>query len=323
MKIVVTGGAGFIGSCLVKELNKNGRKDIIIVDNLGTSESWKNLVNLEYSDFISKNDFITQLEENKLKDIELILHIGACSSTTEKDAAYLMENNFRYSKRIFDFCAKNNCRLVYASSAATYGDGTLGYEDNLLHELKPLNMYGYSKKIFDQYVLTTKDKPVQYVGLKFFNVYGPNEYHKGDMASVVFKGFNEITATGLLKLFKSYKEGVKDGEQKRDFIYIKDVVAVVLFMMDNKNVNGIFNVGTGKARTFYDLGKATFEALHKRGMIEFKEMPESLKEKYQYYTEANMKKLRSVGYTKEFFSLEDGVKDYVINYLSKNLKHYD
>ncbi len=317
--IVVTGAAGFIGSCIVKELNKHGRKDIIIVDELGSDEKWKNLVTLKYIDYEHKTDFLELLQTNKIKDVDLIIHMGACSSTTEKNAEYLMQNNFKYSKKLYDWCIENKCRMIYASSAATYGNGSLGYADDetKIDLLKPYNMYGYSKKIFDQYVLNSNKRTAQTIGLKLFNVYGPNEYHKGSMASVIFHTFNQIKKHGKSKLFKSYKKEYADGEQKRDFVYVKDCVSVIMFFVNNPELNGIFNVGTGKAQTFYDLAKAVFSALSLEPNIEFIDMPDGLKEKYQYYTQADIKKLRSAGYDKAFYSLEDGIKDYVQNYLNK------
>lgn len=321
--IIVTGGAGFIGSCIVKELNNKGFTDIIIVDHLGDSEKWKNLTNLKYLDFIDKNSFFVELQ--LLKDVELIIHMGACSSTTEKDADYLINNNFKFSKRLYDWCYNNNCRLIYASSAAVYGDGTLKYDDSKTNEYRPLNMYGYTKKLFDQYVVSSIEKKrilQQCVGLRFFNVYGANEYHKESMASVIFHSFNQIRKDKKVRLFKSYKDGVSNGEQKRDFVYVKDVVNVVLFMVKNKNVNGIFNVGTGVARSFNDLVKSVFKSMNIVPNIEYIEMPEGLRKKYQYFTEANIKKLRKIGYKKEFFSLEKGTKDYVLNYLAKDFENF-
>jgi len=313
--IIVTGGAGFIGSCIVKGLNDLGISNIIIVDELGTDEKWKNLVNLKYKDFIHKNNFLEELK--LMKNIDLIIHMGACSSTTETDSDYLIDNNFKYSKELFDWCLKNNCRLIYASSAATYGDGSIGYDDSKTDELKPLNMYGYTKKLFDQYVLNSENKPKQCVGLRFFNVYGPNEYHKGKMASVIFHSFNQIKKEKEIKLFKSYKKEYSDGEQKRDFVYVKDTVEVVLFMMKNDKINGIFNVGTGEARSFNDLARSVFKAMNLKENIKYVDMPQGLKEKYQYYTQANNEKLRKAGYKKKFYSLEEGTKDYVCKYLEK------
>lgn len=322
--IVITGALGFIGSCIAKELNNTGRTDIIIVDEAENEKASKYAINIKYAKYYEKNEFIKLLESNKIKDIDLIIHMGACSATIETNEKYLMETNYGYSKRLYDWCLKNNCRLIYASSAATYGNGALGYNDNEkeMNKLKPLNTYGLTKKMFDDYILTAP-KLKQCVGLKFFNVYGPNEYHKGAMASVVFHSFNQIKEDGKVMLFKSYRKEIKGGEQKRDFIYIKDAVSIVMFFIENKDINGIFNAGTGKARTFKDLTISTFMALNLKPEIEYIEMPETLKEKYQYYTEANMEKLRNVGYDKKFYSLEEGVKDYTANYLDKDFKLYD
>ncbi len=318
--IVVTGGAGFIGSALVWKLNRIGRNDIIIVDHLGTTEKWKNLVGLDYHDFYHKDDFIKWIYADEFEyDIDVIFHLGACSSTTEKDADYLMENNFAYTQVLADYCVEKNIRFIYASSAATYGDGSQGYKDDeeSLEKLRPLNMYGYSKHLFDLYAKKNNyfDK---IVGLKYFNVYGPNEYHKGDMRSVVHKAFYQIKESGKVRLFKSYKKDYKDGEQLRDFIYVKDAVDITLFFMRNKNVNGLFNVGTGNARTWNDLVTAIFNAMDKPVNIEYIEMPENLREKYQYFTQADLTKLREAGYENEITPLEKGVEDYVKNYLLKD-----
>ncbi|MEM4259828.1 MAG: ADP-glyceromanno-heptose 6-epimerase [Candidatus Woesearchaeota archaeon] len=321
--IIVTGSAGFIGSCIVRELNNKGITDIIIVDHLGDSEKWKNLTNLKYIDFIDKTNFFVELQF--LQDIDLIIHMGACSSTTEKDADYLMSNNFKFSKKLYDWCYNNNCRLIYASSAAVYGDGYLKYDDSKTNEYKPLNMYGYTKKLFDQYVINCiENKKIlkQCVGLRFFNVYGPNEYHKSSMASVIFQSFNQIMKDKKVKLFKSYKEGVGHGEQKRDFVYIKDVVNVVTFMVKNKKINGIFNIGTSIARSYNDLAKNVFKSLNISPNIEYVDMPEELRKKYQYFSRADIKKLRKVGYKKKFFSLEKGIHDYVTNYLVRDYKNF-
>jgi ADP-L-glycero-D-manno-heptose 6-epimerase len=315
--IVVTGGAGFIGSAIVCRLNQLGEEKIIIVDELGTDEKWKNLVGLKYIDFYHKSDFIKKIIDDKISTgINSIIHMGACSSTTEKDADYLMNNNFRYTLEMAKYCLTKGIRFIYASSAATYGDGLQGYddeEDDLL-ELQPLNMYGYSKHLFD---LWAKRENVlnKIAGLKYFNVYGPNEYHKGDMRSVIHKAFGQIKEKGKVKLFKSYLENYKDGEQMRDFIYVKDAVDMTLYFLENKDKNGIYNIGTGKARTWNDLVTIIFKAMNKQVNIEYIDMPESLKQKYQYFTQANLKKLFDAGYDKPINSLEDGVIDYVKNYL--------
>ncbi|MGE5353628.1 MAG: ADP-glyceromanno-heptose 6-epimerase [Acidobacteriota bacterium] len=317
--IVVTGGAGFIGSAIVWRLNQMGHENIIIVDSLGTGEKWKNLVGLKYRDFFHKNDFLHRvMEENVPFNIESIIHMGACSSTTEKNADYLLENNYRYTTELVKYSLPRKARFIYASSAATYGDGSHGYDDNEqeLEKLEPLNMYGYSKHMFDLWARRMKvlDK---IAGMKFFNVYGPNEYHKADMRSVIHKAYGQILETGKVKLFKSYNENYKDGEQMRDFVYVKDVVDMVLFFLENRDKNGIYNVGQGKARTWNDLIGAIFAALDMKPEIEYIDMPEVLRNKYQYFTEANLGKIVEAGYNKPFTSLEDGVRDYVINYLKE------
>jgi ADP-L-glycero-D-manno-heptose 6-epimerase len=316
---IVTGGAGFIGSAIVAMLNEKGIEDILIVDELDSTEKWKNLVNLKFVDYLNKDEFLRLVFENKLPaPAKAIIHMGACSSTTEKNAEYLNQNNYRYTRILADWAVKNNIRFIYASSAATYGDGRQGYNDDDASSLtlKPLNMYGYSKQLFDLWSIKSGTAK-KIVGLKFFNVYGPNEYHKGDMMSVICKSFAQIKETGLVKLFKSYNKDYKDGEQKRDFIYIKDCTEVIWWLIQNKQVNGIFNLGTGKARTWNDLVTAVFSALKKKPKIEYIEMPEVLRDKYQYFTEAKMDKLKAAGCPVKFSSLEDGVKDYVQNYLTQ------
>jgi len=320
--IVVTGGAGFIGSAIVWKLNSLGINNIIIVDELGTDEKWKNLVGLKFFDFINKNDFIANIEKGILNlpdNVEAIFHMGANSSTTEKDADYLLNNNYEYTKKLANYSIKNNVRFIYASSAATYGDGSLGFDDdeNICNSLLPLNMYGYSKNLFDTWAYK-QGLFGKIVGLKYFNVYGPNEYHKGDMRSVVNKAFDQVYATGKVKLFKSGNPNFKNGEQKRDFLYVKDAVEMTLFFLDNPDKNGLFNIGSGKARTWNDLVNALFKALGKPVNIEYIEMPDYLAEKYQYFTEAKLDKIKNAGYSKLFTSLEEGVTDYVKNYLLKN-----
>jgi ADP-L-glycero-D-manno-heptose 6-epimerase len=316
--IVVTGGAGFIGSAIVWRLNTLNRDDIIIVDALGTDEKWRNLVGLNFRDFIHKDDFIKQVESNIAIPIDAIIHMGANSSTTEKDAGSLLKNNFEYSKKLAEYCLNSNIRFIYASSGATYGDGSLGFDDHEpdIHYLRPLNMYGYSKALFDLWAVK-KGVINKVAGLKYFNVYGPNEYHKGEMRSVVHKAFEQIRETGKAKLFKSTNSKYKDGEQKRDFIYIKDAVDYTLFFLDNPDKNGLFNVGSGKARTWNDLVAALFKAMGKEINIEYIDMPAHLLDKYQYFTEANMKKIKNGGCAKIAMSLEEGITDYVKNYLLK------
>jgi len=315
--IVVTGGAGFIGSAVVWKLNQLGENKIVIVDELGTDDKWKNLVPLKFEDFIHKDDFIEMiLDEDISFDISAIIHMGANSSTTEKDADHLFTNNYQYTKELAAYCLEKNIRFIYASSAATYGDGSLGFDDDesKLETLRPLNMYGYSKQLFD---LWAKRNGVldKIVGLKYFNVYGPNEYHKGDMRSVVHKAFEQIRDSGKVKLFKSLNDKYKDGEQLRDFIYVKDAVDMTLYFLDKPNVNGLYNLGTGKARTWSDLVSAIFRSLNKPVNIEYIDLPEQLREKYQYFTEANMNKIKKAGFNSSISDLEDGVADYVKNYL--------
>lgn len=319
--IVVTGGAGFIGSALVWKLNKLGYDKIIIVDELGKDEKWKNLVGLRYEDFLHKDDFMGLILQRSVQfKIDAVLHLGACSSTTEKDADYLMDNNVHYSQELAKYCLENNARFIYASSAATYGDGSNGYNDDesKLGELKPLNMYGYSKHLFDTWI-KRNGLMNKVVGLKYFNVYGPNEYHKGEMRSVVHKAFEQVRDTGKVNLFKSYKNDFKDGEQKRDFVYVKDVVDMSLYFLDHKDKNGIYNIGTGRAQTWIDLVTALFNSVGKPVNIEYVEMPEDIRGKYQYFTEANLKKLRDAGYDKPIRTVQEGVVDYVKNYLLKDI----
>ena len=315
--IVVTGGAGFIGSAIVWRLNQLGENKIIIVDELGTDDKWKNLVPLKFEDFIHKDDFISMIIDEDIPfEVSAIIHMGANSSTTENDADHLFTNNYQYTKELAAYCLEKNIRFIYASSAATYGDGSLGFDDDesKLEALRPLNMYGYSKQLFD---LWAKNNGVfdKIVGLKYFNVYGPNEYHKGDMRSVVHKAFEQIRDTGKVKLFKSLNSNYKNGEQLRDFIYVKDVVDMTLFFLDKPNVNGLFNLGTGNSRTWNDLVSAIFMSLNKPVNIEYVDLPEHLREKYQYFTEANMNKIKKAGFNSSITSLEEGVADYVKNYL--------
>lgn len=321
--IVVTGGAGFIGSAFVWKLNSEGIDDIIIVDRLGTSEKWKNLVNRRYVDFFHKDDFLKMICEDTISfDVEAIIHMGACSSTTERDCDYLMENNYRYSCRLAEWAVQKDIRFIYASSAATYGDGTLGFsdDDHVTETLRPINMYGYSKQVFDLWVLKNQFDKI-FTGIKFYNVFGPNEYHKGDMRSVIHKSFGQIVEAGKVRLFKSYRAEYGDGEQKRDFVYVKDCVDIMWWFLQNRDVAGIFNLGTGQARTWNDLVGAVFSAMGREPEIEYIEMPESIRPQYQYFTEAQMDKLRSAGNTIPFRSLEASVADYVVNYLEKNEQH--
>ncbi|RAP38156.1 ADP-glyceromanno-heptose 6-epimerase [Candidatus Marinamargulisbacteria bacterium SCGC AAA071-K20] len=321
--IVVTGGAGFIGSSFIWKLNQEGFDNIIIVDNLYDSTKWENLVNLRYRNYFHRDEFIQRLlKEDFDFNINAIFHLGACSATTETDMDFLMENNFKYTQILAKWCLQNHSYFMYASSAATYGNGSEGFEDNEknLVKLKPINRYGYSKHLFDL-TAQQQDWAENLVGLKFFNVFGPNEYHKGDMRSVVCKAFDQVGHTKQMKLFKSYHPDFEDGGQKRDFIYVKDCVDVMWWLYKNPKISGLFNVGTGSARTWNDLANALFLAMDIPPSIEYIEMPDSLKNQYQYYTEATMAKLRSVGYKKPFTSLEHAVKDYVQKYMSTPSKH--
>lgn len=315
--IIVTGGAGFIGSAFVWRLNREGIKDIIIVDQLGTDDKWKNLVGLTFTDYIHKDEFIEMAIADEVPfEVSSVVHMGACSSTTERDADYLWENNYLYSRKVADWALRHNARFIYASSAATYGDGSSGFSDDheIISRLKPSNMYGYSKQVFDLWVLKNKLEN-KMAGIKFFNVYGPNEYHKGDMVSVIYKAFHQIQETGKVCLFKSYKKEYPNGGQMRDFIYVKDCVNVMWWLLENPSVNGIYNLGTGRARTWNDLIAAVFSSMGRKTNIQYIEMPESLRNQYQYFTQAQMDKLKKTGCHVNFSSLEDSVRDYVTNYL--------
>ncbi|MGD0169752.1 MAG: ADP-glyceromanno-heptose 6-epimerase [Smithella sp.] len=321
--IIVTGGAGFIGSAFVWKLNQEGIEDIVIVDRLGKTDKWKNLVNLRFVNYIHKDEFYDLIYNDTLSfDVEAIIHMGACSSTTERDADYLWQNNFAYTGQLAEWALERNIRFIYASSAATYGDGKQGFSDDHSKtiELKPINMYGYSKQVFDLRVLRHSWEN-KIAGIKFFNVFGPNEYHKGDMTSVIFKAFNQIKETGKVRLFKSYLPQYPDGGQMRDFVYVKDCIDVLWWLFKNQDINGIFNLGTGKARTWNDLISAVFAAMGTRQKIEYIEMPEPIRNQYQYFTQAEMDKLNSVGCPVSFSSMEDSVRDYVVNYLQKDDPH--
>jgi len=321
--IVVTGGAGFIGSAFVWKLNQQGINDIVIVDSLGTDDKWKNLVNLRFADYIHKDNFLRLICDDQLPfDVSAIVHMGACSSTTERDADFLWNNNYLYTKTLAEWSLQRGIRYIYASSAATYGDGTQGFSDDhsKISGLKPINMYGYSKQVFDLWALK-KHVENKIAGIKFFNVFGPNEYHKADMTSVIFKAFHQIKETGKVKLFKSYLPKYPDGGQMRDFVYIKDCIDVMWWLFNNPAANGIFNLGTGKARTWNDLINAVFTAMGIKTNIEYIEMPESLRNQYQYFTEAKMDKLKAAGCPAAFSSLEDSVRDYITNYLQKSDSH--
>ncbi len=318
--IIVTGGAGFIGSALIAALNKRQITDILVVDELGTDQKWKNLRNLSFADYVEKDDFLEMVIEDKLNSsLEAVFHLGACSDTTETNASYLIKNNYEFSKLLAQWATADNARFIYASSAATYGDGSAGFSDDQekIETLRPMNIYGYSKQLFDLWAHRA-GLLKSIAGLKYFNVFGPNEYHKADMRSFVVKAFEQLNATGNVDLFKSYKPEYADGEQMRDFIYVKDAVDMTLFFYDNAQIHGLFNIGTGKARTWKDLVKAVFSAMDKKPNIEYIEMPESIRNQYQYFTEADITSLRKAGFDKEITTLEDAVKDYVQNYLQKN-----
>ena len=314
--IVVTGAAGFIGSCLVSHLNKAGYTNIVAVDDFSKNEKDENLNGKTLLAKVGRDDFMLWLGEYG-GEVEFIYHIGARTDTTEFDTKIFDKLNLNYSKDIWNLAVKYNIPLVYASSAATYGLGEHGYKDDhsIVDKLKPLNPYGDSKNDFDKWILTQVTEPPFWAGLKFFNVYGPNEYHKGRMASVIFHAFNQINKTDGMKLFRSHNENYKDGEQLRDFIYVKDVVNVCLFLMEQEQSSGIYNLGSGKARTFLDLTKNTFSAMGKEAMIDFVDTPLDIRDKYQYFTEADMQKLYAAGYKTPFHTLEEGVTDYVSNYL--------
>jgi ADP-L-glycero-D-manno-heptose 6-epimerase len=318
--IVVTGGAGFIGSAFVAKLNDEGIDDIVIVDELGTTEKWRNLVKRRYADYLDKGDFLSLIGRDRAPfPIEAVVHMGACSSTTERDAGYLMENNFHYTCRLAEWVLAHGIRFIYASSAATYGDGAQGFSDadETSRRLRPINMYGYSKQLFDLRVLR-QGVADRVVGVKFFNVFGPNEYHKGDMTSMIFKAFHQIRETGRVRLFKSYKPEYDDGGQMRDFVYVKDCVEILWWLLGHREVNGIFNLGTGRARTWNDLIRAVFSSLAIPPRIDYIEMPEAIRGQYQYFTEAKMEKLRVAGCPAAFRPLEEAVADYVKNNLLKD-----
>ena len=315
--IVVTGGAGFIGCAIVQELNQRGISNILVVDDLDHEEKKKNLGSVKYADLQGKSVFLDAIESRSLTSpITALIHMGACSSTTETDRAFLTKNNFEYTRHLTEFCLEKGIRFIYASSAATYGDGAEGYldDESQLNSLRPLNLYGDSKQRFD---LWARDRKAfdKIIGLKYFNVYGPNEYHKGDMQSLVRKGFFQIQETGKMRLFKSYKPEYADGGQERDFLYIKDAVAMTLFFLDHPKIGGLFNVGSGTARNWNHLAHALFLALGKEPSIEYIDMPASIRDQYQYHTQACMGKMRKAGYDAPGTSLEDGIKDYVQNYL--------
>ncbi|HEU6446846.1 MAG TPA: ADP-glyceromanno-heptose 6-epimerase [Verrucomicrobiae bacterium] len=315
-RVLVTGGAGFIGSALVWALNRRGCEDIVVCDILGTNEKWRNLTPLRFADYVEGDQLLPRLQSGALGKFDLILHLGACSATTEKDASYLIRNNYEFTKDLCAWSLKNKTRFVYASSAATYGDGSAGMDDDdsEIEKLRPLNAYGYSKQLFDLYAKRGGFLN-KIVGLKYFNIFGPNEDHKADMRSLVHKSFAQVEYDGVIRLFKSYKPDYKHGGQKRDFLYVKDAVAMTLHLAANQKAGGLFNIGSGGARTWIDLANAVFSALGREPEIQFIEMPEAIRDKYQYFTQADISKLRASGYKEKITSLENAVADYVRNYL--------
>lgn len=317
--IVITGAAGFIGSYFAGYLNRQGYYDLVLVDDFTQSRKAANFENKKFTAQIDRQQFFSWLQENH-RFVQFVVHLGARTDTTEFDRTIFDRLNVEYSRQVWNLCVEYGLPLIYASSAATYGNGEWGYSDDheLVPKLKPLNPYGESKNEFDKWVLSQAQQPFFWAGLKFFNVYGPNEYHKGRMASVVFHAFHQIRQTGKLKLFRSHHPDYRDGEQKRDFIYVKDVAAIMLFLMQHRKNSGLYNVGTGKARTFLDLARATFKSLNMPENIEFIDTPADIRDKYQYFTQAQMEKLRSIGYTQDFTSLEDGIDEYICEYLMKN-----
>lgn len=325
--VIVTGAAGFIGSCMVSYLNKQGFENLILVDEFNDAEKELNLLHKKYLVKVEREDFFNWVQKEKLT-VSFVFHLGARTDTTEFDYAVHQHLNVEYSQKIWNYCTINNIPLVYASSAATYGEGELGYDDSheIVEQLRPLNPYGISKNEFDKWVLHQEDHPPFWAGLKFFNVYGPNEYHKGRMASVIFHAFKQIKDKGKVNLFRSHKDGYEDGEQLRDFIYVKDVIAVCYWLMcasagkygETSPASAIYNLGTAEARSFNDLARSTFAGLDLQPDIAYIDIPEDIRDRYQYFTEANMDKLKAAGYDKEFYPLEKGVDDYVRNYLAKN-----
>ena len=317
--IILTGGAGFIGSAIAQELNKRERVDLIIVDDIDHPDKEKNMASIKYQELIGKNYFLRKILNRDIMQIEGIIHMGACSSTTETDENFLNENNYDYTRHLATYALEKNIRFIYASSAATYGNGENGYSDDesKLNKLKPLNLYGESKHKFD---LWAESQGVldRIVGLKYFNIYGPNEYHKENMQSMVRKGFIQAQEKNKIRLFKSYRKEYKDGEQERDFLYVKDAVSMTLFFMTNPNIGGIFNIGSGQARSWNDLAKCIFKAMKREPQIEYVSMPEKIIQQYQYHTCADIQKIFDSGYIKPIKSLEEGITDYVRNYLLAN-----
>jgi ADP-L-glycero-D-manno-heptose 6-epimerase len=316
--IVVTGAAGFIASCLVGGLNRDGYNDVVVVDDFSHPQKAQNLSGKTITEFVDRTKFFDWLKDNH-RFVQIVFHLGARTDTTEFDQSVFDELNLNYSKGVWNSCVEFGLPLIYASSAATYGNGEYGYNDDhsIIEKLVPLNPYGESKNEFDKWAIQQERTPYFWAGLKFFNVYGPNEYHKNRMASVIFHAFNQISQSGEMKLFRSHHPDYKDGEQLRDFVYVKDVVSVCIFLMQHRKNSGIYNLGSGKARTFLSLAENTFHAMGREKKIDFIDTPVDIRDKYQYFTEANMSKLKSIGYSVPFTTLEEGINDYVINYLSK------
>ncbi|AKJ64882.1 ADP-glyceromanno-heptose 6-epimerase [Kiritimatiella glycovorans] len=316
LRYIVTGGAGFIGSNLVRALNERGETNILIVDRLGSGLKWRNLNGLEFEDFIDKDAFLETLPDIPWMGLEAVYHLGACSSTTEADADYLMRNNYAYTRQLCEACLRAGTRFVYASSAATYGDGSRGYSDR--HEstpaYRPLNMYGYSKHRFDLWALRHEALD-RVAGIKYFNVYGPGEAHKGDMRSMIHKAWGQVRERGEVRLFRSHRSEYADGEQVRDFVHVGDAVDLTLWLGDHPEINGLYNCGTGRARSWNDLARAVFESMGRKPHIRYIDMPESIRPNYQYYTEADLTKLREAGYRQAFTALEDGIRSYVRDHL--------
>ncbi len=326
---ILTGGAGFIGSAVLQALNARGIDNVLVVDNLGTTstpgtpEKWRNLQGKRFNDYMHKDRFFSLMENNRLtEDVSCVIHLGACSSTIEQNAEYMMHNNYAFSKTVASWALRRELRFIYASSAATYGDGSHSFSDadSVTPTLRPLNIYGYSKQLFDEWALSS-GATKKIVGLKFFNVYGPNEYHKGGQTSVIYKAFHQIRREGKVQLFRSHRPDYRDGEQLRDFVYVKDCSATICSLIDNKKVNGIFNLGTGKARSWNELVNAVFASLNMQPAIEYIDLPEIIRDKYQYFTEAVMTKLNTALPHRSTHQLDEGVRDYVQNYLLHNDKH--
>ncbi len=319
--IIITGAAGFIGSCMLRKLNDENFRELVLVDDFSSADKQANYLGKTYREIVDRQEF-WQWIKGKEQQIQFMIHLGARTDTTEMDVSIFDRLNVSYSQQVWKLCSRHHIPLIYASSAATYGSGAHGFADRheLTSLLRPLNPYGRSKNDFDQWVLNQTDAPFFWAGLKFFNVYGPNEYHKGRMGSVIFHAYQQILKTDQMRLFRSHRDDYADGEQKRDFIYVKDVVNVIFYLLNHRKNSGIYNLGTGKARSFNDLTKGVFQAMGKPALIEYIDTPEDIRDTYQYYTEAEMGKIHQIGYREDFTSLEAGIDDYVRNYL--RIKEY-